>query len=146
MDNPIRHHIFITDTGTYSLRNDSRVWPPLQLMSVAQKNKPIMFDHVVLQYPIHRPRHWVHGLTVLDDETIEWLLNTCPKISCGQTVVWKTRAKDEGAIELKPRQQDWCDSLEWLTVVFQMFISLIRRFISIFIYEPTCLRPLTSSV
>jgi len=33
-------------------------------------------DHVVL----HRPPHGLHGLTVLDDETTEWLLNTCPKI------------------------------------------------------------------
>jgi len=23
------------------------------------------------------------GMTVLDDETIEWLFNTCPKILCG---------------------------------------------------------------
>ena len=37
-------------------------------------------DHVVLQCPIHRPPHGPHGLTVLDDETTEWLLNTCPKI------------------------------------------------------------------
>jgi len=37
-------------------------------------------DHVVLQRPIHRPPHVLHGLTVLDDETIEWLLNTCPEI------------------------------------------------------------------
>jgi len=37
-------------------------------------------DHVVLQCAIHRPPHEPHGLTVLDDETIEWLLNTCPKI------------------------------------------------------------------
>jgi len=37
-------------------------------------------DHVVLQCPIHRPPHGLHGLTVLDDETIEWLLNTCPEI------------------------------------------------------------------
>jgi len=34
-------------------------------------------DNVVLQCPIHLPPHGVHGLTVLDDETIEWLLNTC---------------------------------------------------------------------
>jgi len=33
-------------------------------------------DHVVLQCPIHR----LHGLTVLDDETTEWLLNFCPEI------------------------------------------------------------------
>jgi len=37
-------------------------------------------DHVVLQCPIHRPPHGLHGLTVLDNETIKWLLNTCPKI------------------------------------------------------------------
>jgi len=33
-------------------------------------------DHVVLQCPIHRPPYGLHDLTVLDDETIEWLLNT----------------------------------------------------------------------
>ena len=37
-------------------------------------------DHVVLQCPIHRPPIGLQGLTVLDDETIEWLLNTCPEI------------------------------------------------------------------
>jgi len=37
-------------------------------------------DHVVIQCPIHRPPHGLHGLTVLDDDTTEWLLNTCPKI------------------------------------------------------------------
>jgi len=37
-------------------------------------------DHVVLHCPIHRPLHGLHGLTVLDDETTEWLLNTCPGI------------------------------------------------------------------
>jgi len=37
-------------------------------------------DHVVLQCPIHRPPHGLHGLTVLDDETTEWLLNTFPDI------------------------------------------------------------------
>jgi len=37
------------------------------------------FDHV-LQCPIHRPPHELRGLTVLYDETIEWLLNTCPEI------------------------------------------------------------------
>ena len=44
-------------------------------------------DHVVLQCLIHRPPHGLHDLTVLDDETIEWLLNTCPDIWCGQAVV-----------------------------------------------------------
>jgi len=36
-------------------------------------------EHVVLQCPIHQPPHGLHGVTVLDDETTEWL-NTCPKI------------------------------------------------------------------
>jgi len=27
--------------------------------------------------------HGLHGLTVLDDETTEWLLNTCPDINAG---------------------------------------------------------------
>jgi len=37
-------------------------------------------DHVVLQCPILRPPHGLDGLAVLDDEIIEWLLNTCPEI------------------------------------------------------------------
>ena len=36
--------------------------------------------HVVLQCPIHGPPHGLHCLTFLDDETTEWLLNTCPEI------------------------------------------------------------------
>ena len=43
-------------------------------------------NHVVLQCPIHRPPHVLHGLTVLDDEAIQWLLNTCPEIQCGLAV------------------------------------------------------------
>jgi len=43
-------------------------------------------DHAVLHCPIHRPPHGQHGLTVLDDETIEWLLNTCHEILCGLAV------------------------------------------------------------
>ena len=37
-------------------------------------------NHVVLQCPIHRLPQGLHGLTVLDDETTEWLLNICPEI------------------------------------------------------------------
>jgi len=33
-------------------------------------------DHVVLQYPIHRPSLGLYGLTVMNDETIDLLLNT----------------------------------------------------------------------
>jgi len=33
-------------------------------------------DHVVLECPIHQHSNGLHSLTVLDDTTIEWLLNT----------------------------------------------------------------------
>jgi len=39
-------------------------------------------DHVVLHCPIHRlfqRMAWI-GADDLDDETIEWLLNTCPEM------------------------------------------------------------------
>ena len=56
-------------------------------------------DHVVLQCPIHRPPHGLHGLTVLDVETTEWLLNTCPEIYCGQAVDKKrTRSNEEANV------------------------------------------------
>jgi len=37
-------------------------------------------SHVVLQCPIRRLPYGLHGMTVLDDATNEWLLNTCPEI------------------------------------------------------------------
>ena len=37
-------------------------------------------DHVFLQCLIHPAPHGLHGLTALDGEAIECLLNTCPKI------------------------------------------------------------------
>ena len=37
-------------------------------------------DHVVLHCPIHWSPCGAHGQTFLDDETIEWQLNTCPEI------------------------------------------------------------------
>jgi len=37
-------------------------------------------EHVIVHCPIHRPPHGLHGLTVLDDETTEWLLITCPDV------------------------------------------------------------------
>jgi len=42
--------------------------------------------HVVLHCPIRRLPYGVHALTVLDDETIEWLLNTFPETRCGVAV------------------------------------------------------------
>ena len=43
-------------------------------------------DHVVRQCPTYRPPHGLHGLTVVDDVTMEWVLNTCPEILCGLAV------------------------------------------------------------
>jgi len=53
-------------------------------------------DHVVLQCPIHRPLHELHGLIFLDDETTEWLLNTCPEILHGQAVEKRRTRSNEG--------------------------------------------------
>jgi len=36
-------------------------------------------DHVVLQWPIHRPPHGLHGLTVLDHETPNGCSTPAPK-------------------------------------------------------------------
>ena len=49
------------------------VWPPLR-----PEEKAV--DPVVLQCSTHWPPHGLHSLTVVDDETIKWLLNTCPEI------------------------------------------------------------------
>jgi len=37
-------------------------------------------DYVFFQCPIHPPLHGLHGLTVLGDETVEWILNTSREI------------------------------------------------------------------
>jgi len=53
-------------------------------------------EHVVFQCLIHRPPHGFHGLTVVDDEIINWLLNTCPEIYChSQAMVRKSRLNDD---------------------------------------------------
>jgi len=48
-------------------------------------------DPVVLQCPIHG----LHGLTVLDDETIDWLLNFCPRSSAAKQWIERTGSNDE---------------------------------------------------
>jgi len=55
----------------------NEVWPPLQPVSVAQ-NKPSTMSSSTVQST--NPPNGLHGLTVLDGETTEWLLNTCPDI------------------------------------------------------------------
>jgi len=120
-DNTTRLRIFIRDTGTelpsqeepaHSLTASAPVldvfapdctngvWPPLRYVSVAQKNKSSA-TMSVLQYPIHRPPNGLHGLTVLDDKTTEWLLNTCPEIYCSNAVVRTTSSKEEEESRIK---------------------------------------------
>jgi len=50
-------------------------WPPLQCGAEEQNRQPCC-----PQCPIYRPPHGLHRLTVRDDETTKWLLNTCPEI------------------------------------------------------------------
>jgi len=35
-------------------------------------------DHVIFQRQTRQPSHGLHDLTILDDEIMKWLLNTCP--------------------------------------------------------------------
>jgi len=50
------------------------------LITFSYQLKLAKWEEQTNQCPIHRPPHGLHGLTVLDDETTEWLFNTCPKI------------------------------------------------------------------
>jgi len=43
-------------------------------------------NHAVLLFPIHRLPLELYSLTVLHDETVDCLLNTCSEIYCGQAV------------------------------------------------------------
>ena len=101
-DNPTRLPIFIPNTSTHPPRMTllRRAWVRLNRLrtgvgrfySCLYKRgmaptaacecgtEEQTIDHVVLQCPIHRPPHGLYGLTVLDDETTEWLLNICPEI------------------------------------------------------------------
>jgi len=88
---PTRLRIFIPDTGTHpELPSQEEpvsdltasapasgvsahvctdgVWPPLRPECGVEEQT---VDHVFFQCPIHRRPHGLHGLTVLDDETIE---------------------------------------------------------------------------
>ena len=103
VDNPTRLRIFILDTGTHPpprMPLPRRAWVWLTCLHTGDRRfrsclykwgvassaacdcgaEEQTVNHVVLQCPIHWPPHGLHGLTVLDDETTEWLLNTCPEI------------------------------------------------------------------
>jgi len=68
-----------TCVGHFCSDYTNGVWPfyGLQCGTVEQA-----IYHNVLHGSIHRPAYGGHELTVLNDETIEWLLNTCPEILC----------------------------------------------------------------
>ena len=102
LDNTTRLRTFIPDIGTHppGMALTRRAWSRLnRLRTGVGRFRSCLYkwgmassaacefgaeertvDHVILQCPIHRSRHGLHSLTVLDDETIEWLLNTCPEI------------------------------------------------------------------
>jgi len=102
VDNPTRLRILIPDTGTQpsGITFPRRAWIQLNCLRTgvgrfcsclykwgmassaacecgAEEQTTNQF---VFQCPIHRPLHGLHARTVLDDETTEWLLNTCPEI------------------------------------------------------------------
>jgi len=104
-DNATRLRIFIPDTDTHPVPGmifPRRAWAPLNRLRTGVGHfrsylykwgmassatgecgaEEQTVDHVILQCLIHPPPHGLHGLTVLDDdETIEWLLNICPRSS-----------------------------------------------------------------
>ena len=97
-DNPTRLLTLIPDTGTHTpgMTLPRKAWVRLnRLRTGVRRFHSCLYkwgmassaacecgaeqtvDHVVLHCPIIRPPH---GLTVLDDKTTEWLLNSCPDI------------------------------------------------------------------
>ena len=102
VDNPTRLRILIPDTGTQpsGITFPRRAWIQLNCLRTSVGRfcsclykwgmassaacecgaEEQTTNQFVFQCPIHRPLHGLHARTVLDDETTEWLLNTCPEI------------------------------------------------------------------
>ena len=68
----------VSDVSAPACTNGER--PPLRRACECGAEEQTV-DHVVFQCRIHRPPDGLHGLAVLDEETIEWLLNTSPRSS-----------------------------------------------------------------
>jgi len=99
---PARLRTFITDTSTHRLGMTLPITAWVRLNCLRTSVGGFLFclhkwgmassvafecyaeeqtvEYVVLHCPLHRLSHGLHGLTVVDDETIDWLLNTCPYI------------------------------------------------------------------
>jgi len=79
-----------SDTHLHSLSNNSSVHltttttteirRSLRIVSVAQKNRPL--NMLSFTVPSIELLYGVHGRTVVDDETIEWMLDTCHEVQC----------------------------------------------------------------
>ena len=106
LDNTTRLRTFIPDTGTHpfpGMTLPRKAWVRLnRLRTGVGRFRSCLYKwgmapsaacecgaeeqtagRVVLQCPIHRPLHRLHGLAVQDVETTQWMLNTCPEIQCG---------------------------------------------------------------
>jgi len=100
-DNPTRLHTLIPDTGTHTPRMTlpRRAWVRLNRLhtgvgrfrsclykwgmassAACECSAEQTVNHVVLHCPIHQTPNGLHSVTVLDDQTTKWLLNTCPDI------------------------------------------------------------------
>ena len=56
----------------------NKLWPIPQIVGVVQKNRLlVMLFLIVLHLLFTVPPHGAHGLTLLDDDAIERLLNIC---------------------------------------------------------------------
>jgi len=58
-------------TGVGHLRSCLHKWAMASSAACECGAEEQTADHVVLQCPIHRPPRGIHGLTVLDDETVD---------------------------------------------------------------------------
>jgi len=74
----VRLNRLLTDVGSF--RSCSYEWGMASSAVCECGAEEQTVDHVVFQCPNHRLSHELDGLTVLDDETIECQLRTCPEI------------------------------------------------------------------
>jgi len=69
-----------TRTGVGRFRSCLYKWDMASSAACECGSEEQTAGHVVLQCPIHRPPHGLHGLIVQDDETTACLLNICPQL------------------------------------------------------------------